>query len=57
MKKTLLKNKSENQADVRWNVALFLAIGFAALLTLGIVGYLKFSPSIKNSETVIRVEK
>ncbi len=56
MRKTLLKNNSEHPADAQWNVAIFLAIGFAALLTLGVVIYLKFSPSVRNSEAVIPVQ-
>lgn len=56
MKKKLIKKDVENAADAQWNIAIFMAISFAALLTLGIVLYLKFSPSVRDNKTVVSVE-
>ena len=56
MKKILVKKESDNPADAQWNIAIFLAISFAALLTLGVVLYLKFSPSVRDNQRVVPVE-
>ena len=43
MKEKLLKTSSQNKFDTVSNGALFVAIGCAALLTLIVLGYLKFT--------------
>ena len=66
MKEKLLKPQKSNKFDSQDCSTLFFAVGFAALLTLGILGYLKLSgienktveiTSIPNKRQLIMQEK